>query len=113
VVGPGGIARPGNEHVQRHVSRPALARRISTWFRRRPGYGVNRWAGRTPYQQGTVQSLGAPVAPILNPALAAARHRRHAGRAARLSVDRQDDGGLAALSMIGYGQLNNRTGLGG
>lgn len=32
-----------------------------------PGYGVNRWAGETPYHAGPVQPLSAPIVPIADP----------------------------------------------
>ena len=77
------------------------------------GYGVNRWAGRTPYQQGAVQDLGAPVQPILTPlSQRLGIGAMPAGQPGFPSTG-QDDGGLAALAAMGYGQLNNRTGLGG
>ncbi len=77
------------------------------------GYGVNRWAGRTPYQQGAVQALGAPVQPILTPmSQRLGIGAMPAGQPGFPSTG-QDDGGLAALQWMGYGQLNNRTGLGG
>lgn len=77
------------------------------------GYGVNRWAGRTPYQQGAVQALGAPVQPILTPlSQRLGIGAMPAGQPGFPSTG-QDDGGLAALAAMGYGGLNNRTGLGG
>lgn len=77
------------------------------------GYGVNRWAGRTPYQQGAIQGLGAPAQPVLTP-----KSKRlgigamPAGQPGYPSTG-QDAGGLASLAYLGYGQLNGRTGLGG
>lgn len=77
------------------------------------GYGVNRWAGRTPYQQGAVQAIGAPSAPVTNP-----RSRRlgigamPAGQPGFPSSG-QDAGGLSSLAFLGYAGINNRTGLGG
>jgi hypothetical protein len=77
------------------------------------GYGVNRWAGRTPYQQGAVQSLGSPITPVGDP-----RSRRlgigamPAGQPGYPSTG-QDAGGLSSLAYLGYAGINNRTGLGG
>lgn len=77
------------------------------------GYGVNRWSGRTPYQQGAVQSLGAPIAPVGDP-----RSRRlgigamPAGQPGYPSTG-QDAGGLSSLAYLGYAGINNRTGLTG
>lgn len=77
------------------------------------GYGVNRFAGALDYAAGPVQDLARPVAPIRSPG------SQRVGLGAGVSGQPgfpstgQDAGGLASLAWLGYGQLNNRTGLGG
>lgn len=77
------------------------------------GYGVNRWAGRTPYQQGAVQAIGQPIAPVGDPlSQRLGIGAMPAGQPGYPSTG-MDAGGLSSLAYLGYAGLNNRTGLGG
>lgn len=77
------------------------------------GYGVNRFSGALDYAAGPVQDLISPITPIRTPA------SQRVGLGAGVSGQPgfpstgQDAGGLSSLAWLGYGQLNNRTGLGG
>lgn len=77
------------------------------------GYGVNRFAGALDYAAGSVQDLVRPVGPIRSPA--SQRVGLGAGVSGQPGFPNTgaDAGGLASLAWLGYGQLNNRTGLGG
>lgn len=77
------------------------------------GYGVNRWAGRTPYQQGAVQAIGQPIAPVGDPlSQRLGIGAMPAGQPGYPSTG-TDAGGLSSLAYLGYAGINNRTGLGG
>jgi len=77
------------------------------------GYGVNRFGGALDYAAGSVQDLTAPVHPLRSPV--SDRVGLGAGVSGQPGYPStgQDAGGLASLAWLGYGQLNNRTGLGG
>lgn len=77
-----------------------------------PGYGVNRWAGRTPYAVQNFAGAGNPVRGVN------ARSKRlgaGAGVSGQPGLPNTggDTGGLGTLAWLGYGQLNSLGMMGG
>jgi len=78
------------------------------------GYGVNRWAGRTPYEQGTLQNFAAPVRPVADPqSKRVGAGAMPSGGPGLPSTGVGASAGFVPLAWMSWGQGLDRQGIGG